>query len=197
MIRALKVLAVVVLLCSAAAAVEKVQIFAVPFAADSNAIVSTFKVGQTFDLAVFVRDLRPNGTWKDDNGTTKPLIRGVFAAYVDVPVDNTITQLTGGMKFGTDFPNGRRLGMETNFVNDCGGFSGAFSGTGTGSKELFRIRLKCVAPGTAVFSPSVANLQRPDHDTLIFGNIAADPPEQSFVDPSEVRVSAATVTVAR
>ena len=180
---------------SVAWAVEKVQIFAVPYAADTKVILSTLRVGQAFDLAVFVRDLRPRGTWTDPHGVAKELERGVYAAYVDVPIDDTVTATTGGMKFGEAFANGRRLRLEANFVNDCGGFSAAFQGTGTGAKELFRVRLKGVAPGTVVFAPSVVTLQRPECDTLVFGNLAADPPEPSYVAVEEVKISAATVTV--
>ncbi len=57
------------------------------------------------------------------------------------------------------------------------------------------MRVKAVRTGTGTFTPSM-DVARPKYDTLVYGNIAADPPEPSSVNPAtEIKLTPASIKV--
>src|SRR6476661_8688002 len=60
----------------------------------TRTVPSEVRVGQEFDLAISVKDLRPRGTYIY-RGLSRPLLRGVFAAYCDVLYDKSRARVLG------------------------------------------------------------------------------------------------------
>ncbi len=202
-------------LCSLSQA-QQVSYTAAVTAIGTNTRLTALRVGQSFDLVLSVQDLRPSGTW---NGTklvrignelvsvTKDwqLESGVFAAYCDVRFDRELAKVTyysgggpaeylGCFTFSARYPNGPKASFATDRINDVGAFATAFTGNST-PVEVWRVRMTSKNPGALVFSPTVDQVPHPACDTLVYGNIAADPPEQSYVAPGEVVLIPCAVTV--
>lgn len=173
----------------------------------NNTKLTQLKAGAMFDLVCYAQDLRPNGTWTDWTGTVKPLVRGTYAVYLDVYYDSKLARsiyYTGTNTVGPEFRdhftfangyiNGRQANLVPNRMNDVGAFSER-PGINTAPVEIWRLRMKTVKPGSLSFTPNLDDLAHPRCDTLVYGNIAADPPEQSFVLPSEIVLVPCAVTV--
>jgi hypothetical protein len=161
---------------------------------------TAFKVGDEIDVVLYVRDLRPAGTWygtKLINGVnvtkTWPLARGVFAAYADVPFDPTVLSLES-VAVNTTYKDGQRFVSVGNMLDDTGAFTEAMGGLGTGKRELLRFRFKCFW-GDTTLQCYFDSIKSPEYDTLVYGNDAAQPPEPSYVGPSEITVIPVAVTV--
>lgn len=159
-----------------------------------------FRVNDEVDVVLYVRDLRPPGTWygtKLVNGVnitkTWPLVRGVFAAYADMPFDNTVLGLES-VAFNQTYANGQRLVNVGGFLDDTGAFTGSVAGLGTSKQELMRFRFKC-SWGDTTLQCYFNSIQTPEYDTLVYGNDAATPPEGSHVDASEITSVPLTISV--
>lgn len=164
----------------------KVQYSLALLAKGTNSKKTSLKVGEVADLAVFVRDLRPNGTWTNAKGQQVPLVRGVFAAYLNLSFNyNNAQVVADSFRFGPAYPNGLENHAAKGSYTDTGAFASSFTGLGTTPYELFRMSVKGVRIGTTTFTPSF-NVTRPKCDTLVYGNIAANPPEDSHVEVSDI-----------
>lgn len=171
----------------------------------ASAKLSALRVGQSFDLVLSVQDLRPSGTWVNARGLSRAKVRGVFAAYCDVEFDASLAKLTyysdGGpsdylrcFTFSSRYPNGTKAAFAEDRIDDVGAFATAFGGN-QAAVEVWRVRMSAKNPGGLVFTPSVDQVPHPACDTLVYGNIAADPPEQSYVAPGDVVLIPCAVTV--
>jgi len=168
------------------------------FASGTNTQITSIKVGQKFDLVLLVQDLRPAGTYFNPNyGLTLNKARGVFAAYTDILFNQNLVQVNwnGGWIFSPQYPNGQFIQAGLNRIDEVGAFASSFSGLGTGLIEVVRIDCTGRAVGINTFTPSCAKLERPMHDTLVYGNIACDPPEQSYVDVTEITLTPVSISV--
>lgn len=183
------------LIVSTASAVEKVQ-YSVAFMLPGTKTPATnVKVGQEFDVVVSVRDLRPDGNWVNAAGQTRPLIRGVFAGYCDLRYDTSICSEVS-IAFNATYPNGKEYhGSPGAGIDNTGAFAAALDGLGTSARELFRVRMKAKETGSVSFRLGF-DVPRPQQNTLVYGNIGADPPEQSYVDPAtEIKSVNATMVI--
>ena len=188
-------LALLLLFCQTAFAQQKVEYKIVFMKPGTNSVVTEIKVGQEADVGLFVRDLRPNGEWTTPTGAKRPLARGVFAAYCDIRFNyNCVQVIADSFEFGPLYPNGKESHAAKGFYDDTGSFAASFSGLGTTPCEVFRFRIKGVRIGTGTFTPSL-DVVRPKYNTLVYGNIAATPPEESNVDPAETKLTAGTIKV--
>lgn len=169
----------------------------------TNTKLTALTVRQSFDLVLSVQDLRPSGNWTDARGRTRPKVRGVFAAYCDVTFDPELAKLTyyngendylGCFTFSTRFPNGLKATPADDRIDDAGAFSSAFSGNGA-PVEVWRVRMTAKSPGALVFTPAVDQVRHPQCDTLVYGNIGANPPEDSFVALDKIVLIPCAVTV--
>jgi hypothetical protein len=134
-------------------------------------------------------------------GQERELIRGVFAAYCDVLFSK---QLTATKTVGSSFLNG--LTWQHPYVNGksavnaytgirwLGAFSGEYQG-GTYPTEVVRVRMVSKAPGKVDFVPSIQNMSSPVYDTLVYGNLAATPPEQSAVTKDKIECVGTSLTI--
>jgi len=164
----------------------------------TDIVVSQVKVGQKFDLVMSVQDLRPAGTYFNPNyGLTLAKARGVFAAYTDILFNQNLVQVNwnGGWVFSPQYPNGQFIQAGLNRIDEVGAFASSFSGLGTGLVEVVRINCTGRAIGINTFTPSFIKLEHPIHDTLVYGNIACDPPEQSYVDITDISITSATINI--
>lgn len=165
-------------------------------------------VGQVFDLAITVRDLRPCGTYTY-KGLTKPRVRGVYAAYCDVLYDKararlfglssqfpTPPEFFGAFTFGPQFTLSQFAFDGPDRINELGAAAGASMGGGTAAVELARVRMQARKAGPLSFSPDISQLPLPLCNTLLYGNIAATPPEDEFrIEPEFIQLVPVTVNV--
>jgi len=158
-------------------------------------------INTPFDLVLQVQDLRPEGEFVNYRGLTKPLVRGVFAAYCDIHYNKNLATLTpilipatptkpahyADCKFTPQYANGKYIDKSPpDHINDVGGFASAFTGD-TELVEVGRMRFVAKSIGHLTFMPSTINIQKPQHDTLIYGNTAAQPPEGSAVTVAQTK----------
>jgi hypothetical protein len=197
-----KTLAVLLLLLSSVCHAQQVAYTASVNQMGTSTKLRALTVGQSFDLVLSAQDLRPSGTWTDAQGTAKPKIRGVFAAYCDVKFDPNLAKLThysggdylGCFTFSSRYPNGPKASPAEDRINDVGAFASAFTGN-RALVEVWRVRMTAKNAGALVFAPAVDQVPHPQCDTLVYGNIGAIPPEQSYVDPAQVVLIPCAVTV--
>lgn len=201
----MKTLAALLLLIGSVCHAQQVVYTASVQQAGTSTKLTALTVGQSFDLVLSVQDLRPSGTWTDWKGQVKPKERGVFAAYCDVAYDPKLAKITfynstspkeylACFTFSARFPNGPRALFATDRINDAGAFAMAFTGN-RAPVEVWRVRMTAKNPGALVFAPTVDQVARPECDTLVYGNIGADPPEQSGVDTAGIVLIPCAVTV--
>ena len=167
--------------------------------------LTTMPVGQVFDLVFQVQDLRPNGTWIDDNGVKLPLVRGVFAVFCDINYDKTKASILyyddrypqwylPCFKFKNGYTNGAMASDGPKGMNDVGAFTGSFGQDRT-PVEVWRVTMRANKAGGMCFKPDISDVPHPMCDTLVYGNIGASPPEQSYVAPADVVLIPCAVTV--
>jgi hypothetical protein len=186
----------------------KVNYTAHVYAPGGHAPLTAMAVGQVFDMAIAVRDLRPSGTYTY-RGLTRPLVRGVYAAYCDVLYDKTRARLFGlssqlptptefflAFTFGPQFTLSQLAFDGTDRINELGAAAGATTGGGTTAVELARVRMQTRKAGPLTFTPDINQLPHPLCDTLLYGNIAATPPEDQFrIEPEFIELTPATINV--
>src|SRR6187399_2898306 len=103
----------------------------------TRTLPSEVRVSQEFDLAISVTDLRPRGTYIY-RGLSKPLLRGVFAAYCDVLYDKSRARVWGlsaeptaveffsSFTFSPHYQSGEMAFDGPDRINELGAFSGSF-----------------------------------------------------------------------
>jgi hypothetical protein len=126
----------------------------------NNNPITSIKVGQDFQLAAFVSDVR-------DTAVQFP---GVWAAYMNVAYNSSLVFINAtpstfdgqgnngdlGIEWGTYFDTGLRFGDlgTAGQITDIGSASLASNQSGPGGKLLFKITVHTFAAGTVVFDPS-------------------------------------------
>lgn len=127
------------------------------------------KIDQTFDVAVLVQDLRPEGTYQlqyADGPRTFKRPRGVFAAYCDLAVDDSLISVVY-VQYRGYYRNGRHCTRDANILKEFGAFDG-MTPLGTSVREVCRVNLAASTAGTLEITPSVANVSSPAYDTLVY-----------------------------
>lgn len=175
------------------------------FAPGSNNPQPSVKVGQKVDLVLFAQDLRPEGEYTDpDDGQVKPLLRGVWAAYVNASFNKSYLQPDlSGIVFKSPYLNGKRAVDKSFGIGELGAFA-TFQTIGTELVEVVRVPLTAIWPATPGPLPRVTvyvnmnlNVQHPHYDTLVLGNYQASPPEYSPVTADEVMLNRTQIQVIR
>lgn len=195
-----RLIAAVILLAAATAnAQPKVELSLKCMTAGREASpISEIAVGREFDLALFARDLRPEGSYLYA-GEERDLVRGVYAAYCDIHWDKskvTVRQATGtsnsrlrffnAFVFKAPYRNGMQAFDDPDGITRLGAFQGLSFGGDTEPHEIVRGRMVAIGTGPVTFSTKLTGLRYPLDDTLVYGNLAANPPEQSFVKSEEM-----------
>ena len=140
----------------------------------SGAPVPAVEIGDDFLLHVSVEDLRVPA-------------EGVFAAYLDVFYNNSISSITGFISFGADFQNGQSEDTSgRGLIDEVGAFDG-FSPLGPGSFELFSVPFRADALETLIIETNAADLLL-GHATLLSGN-------NDSVPVDEIHFGSATVEI--
>ncbi len=173
----------------------------------TRTLPAELRVSQVFDLAIAVKDLRPRGTYIY-RGLSKSLLRGVFAAYCDVlydksrarmlglPAEPTAEEFFSSFTFSPHYQNGEMAFDGPDRINELGAFATSFTGLGVAAFEVARVQMQAIQSGPLTFTPDVTKLPHPQCDTLVFGNLAADPPEESYVlSPQGIHLVGVTVNV--
>lgn len=144
----------------------------------SGNVITSVDVGDEYILQVLVQD---------SQATEPPDGFGVFAAFLDVEFDSTLTSAAGSLEFGSDFTNQQQGDITTpGLIDETGGFAN-FTPLGNGLVELFSIRMQADAPGTVTFS-SNAPEGGAAVETLVFGSGDA-------VDPGDILYGSASLEV--
>lgn len=168
------------------------------------------RVGKTITVTVNVADLRPQGEYPYNN-EVKPLIRGVYAAYIGLyfdkayastGIDPTYTParqawaFRNACTFYTPYTNGK-LAVEGPFgVSRIGAFSTDFDGLDPDSVyPVVSFKLIALKVGQLVIQSNTRSLKYPMDDTLVYGNLAATPIEHSYVHPSAITIGRAVVDI--
>jgi hypothetical protein len=190
---------------SAQTLTPKVRYSLAVYQPNTTSRVTSVQVGQPFDLALFVQDLRPAGEYISWDGSTQPLKRGVFAAYAKVQFNTAAIQVGAVNWTSSIYVNGKQFVPSSTGIAAVGAFDG-FSEIGTELLEVCRVRCTAqwpdgVASGVTQISRSLglsfATLPHPQCDTLVLGNWGANPPEQSDVALAEIVASGLTITVVK
>jgi cyclophilin family peptidyl-prolyl cis-trans isomerase len=124
----------------------------------SGTAISSLKVGDEFFLVANVEDER--------FGPTQQPATGVFAAYMDVAFDKARLTPVGSIQYGSTFPNSQKGTIGDGLIDEVGAFAGT-QATGRDRKELFRVRMRATAEGTATVSTNAADLL-PADEVLIY-----------------------------
>ena len=125
--------------------------------ADGNEIPSV-EVNETYTLAAYVQDL--SGRDVTD--------AGVFAAYLDVMYDSSITSISGDIVYGSDYQNGKTGDASVaGVIDEVGAFDG-FSPLGSEELLLFSVPMTATAAGSVTFDADQADVF-PAHESLLFG----------------------------
>lgn len=158
--------------------------------------ISEVTVGQEFDLALLCQDLREPGIY-EYAGEERELVRGVYAAYCDVvwdkskvavklaPTPNARLRFFNAFLFAPEYRSGPQAIEAPDGFMRTGAFRGLSFGGDTEPHEFVRCRMVATGMGRVVFETKLTRL-RPGDDTLVYGNLAANPAEQSWVQPSEI-----------
>lgn len=169
------------------------------------------KVGEPFVVTLLARDLRPWGTYFNSGfEEEKQLIRGVFAAYCSILFDKSKVRVNavgtpGTAKYALSyrsqfiwFPpytNGK-VAVDIPIGTRLGAFSTDFDGVDEDrAYPVCSITLLATKPGLVILQTTSQGLRYPMDDTLVYGNLAVDPPEQSNVLPLEITWQRASIQV--
>jgi len=98
----------------------------------------------------------------------------------------SVSAFSTGLTYSSNYPNGK-AGKPTDYgIHALGAFSGNFGGLGESLLEVVRVRMVAKARGQADFSLWLSDIEHPQYDTLVYGNLAANPPEESEVADDEI-----------
>ncbi len=98
------------------------------------------------------------------------------------------------------YPNGRQAKNGLNLIDSVGAFAG-MQPTGVYPYELARFRMKAKTVGGVSFTPYLENQSIPAEATLVYGMLSEegtdyiDPLEQMWVQPSEIEVRHAALSI--
>ncbi len=177
-------------------------------------LATSVKAGSDFDLALFVQDVRPPGTYVSWDGQTLDKLRGVWAAYANVVYNRNLAQVYPvanpqpdepqlEVKYSSLYRSGMRADNKPGMIANLGAFDG-FDQLGTDLLEVCRVGMKALWPaantGTtagAKITLNVQGVQIPLCETLVMGNWDLNPPEESDVQPSEIILGSALLTVTK
>ncbi|MFO0818971.1 MAG: tandem-95 repeat protein [Pirellulales bacterium] len=149
---------------------------------DSNGNpLTSIGVGQSFELRGFAQDLRSNAL-------------GVYAAFLDVTFDSTMATVTGAIDNGSTFTVAKSGTTTTpGLIDEVGGSSASFSGTGDVEALVFRVPMTASRGGNLTFTADPADLAIV-HEMLVFGLNTAVPTSEVSYGSVSVAV-ASTITV--
>lgn len=148
----------------------------------NNNVITQIEQGEEFLVNIRVQDKR-----------TTP--EGVFAAYLDTVYDSTKVSAVGPIVFGDSFSNARTGSLTTaGVVDEVGGAAGT-TGLGSGVFNVYTLRFKANALGTASFATNPAD-QVPEHLVLLY-NVGSGIPNAQITHASgSLNVVAPTGAVA-
>ena len=159
------------------------------YAPGTSTPVESVKAGQEFDLAMVVQDKRPEG-----------VIRGVFAAYANVNFASRYATVKH-VSYTPPFVNGKNCGIVDAGLREWGAFRGLGKGD-TEPIEVSRVRLVAKFPdgvvggvATASFRPNVLNMAKPRFDSLLYGDLRANPPDYGTVKADEIEAKGVSVRI--
>lgn len=164
--------------------------------------VQSIKAGSEFDLAMTVKDLRPE---------LEGMSRGVFAAYCNVSFSSKDVMVSPAV-FKPPYVNGKHFEINArgNGLVALGAFAG-LQPTGPGEFEVCRVRMKALWPATigpsinstvVSFRVNFTDIKRPHYDTLLYGTRDQTsngyyPGEHSWVNVDEIDATGATLVIAK
>jgi hypothetical protein len=150
-------------------------------------------VGQPFDVALRVQDLRPPGVYSPiRNGVAyaqRPRPRGVFAAYLNLFWDQSLATVVS-VQHATPYPNGRFYQQVYGGLLKCGAFAGSFSPLGSYEFEFARVRFLAQAAGEFELQLSAHNMGL--YNTLVY---AAPEVESQLILPEQISVAGVFVNI--
>ncbi len=117
--------------------------------------ITSVDVGGSFELQVYVSDVSADP-------------HGVFAAFLDLLYDQTMVAVDGDLTFGSEYPNNRVGDLTSPGLIDEAGAIASFNELGGGEYLLFKVPMKAVYAGDALFQSDAAD-NLPDHELLRFG----------------------------
>jgi hypothetical protein len=160
----------------------------------------TLKLGQNYELALIVQDLRPEGTWTptwgQNAGKPQDRPRGVFAAYVKADFD-AYALYPRTVNFSPTYMGGRKAALTTRGYLVLGAF-GSLHPLGSFPIEVARARVTARKLGTHEIKLSVLGLQSPAYDTLVYAvpKLAGPDGEDQRIPPNSIAVGTVAVTIA-
>ncbi len=124
---------------------------------DGNPIESV-NLGTEFQLRAFTSDLRP------EDGTA----RGVFAAYLDVIIQNSdFVEYSSEISYGESYPNQQEGSLARGLIDDVGAIDSE-TPLGVGEFLVFSVNFRANSAGQVDFIGEPADVL-PRHDVLVFG----------------------------
>ncbi len=143
--------------------------------ADGNEITQV-QTGQSFELRVFVQDIRDNPT-------------GAFSAYLDVTYPATSASTVGGIMHSTTYGAGTSGSLTPGLLDEVGGVDG-ITALGGNEFELFRVEFQAGAvPGEVVFASDPAEDQVQHIVTVFDMTSAAVNPLQVIYGTTSINVT--------
>jgi hypothetical protein len=145
-------------------------------------VISEIEVGESFELRVFVQDMRSN---------VRPQAAGVFAAYLDLLYPADLVQLSDSpeaVQFSGSYGNVQSGDIRTpGVIDELGAVQSGLSPLGGDRIELVRAVFDTIYVGTATMTADPAD-QTPAHSTLIF-----HPPQEILA--GQLQFTETTLTV--
>jgi len=134
--------------------------------------ISSIAVGDSFQLQVFVTDLR-----SDDGDGDATDRRGVAGAYLDLLYDLQRVSVTGNIQFAPDYQNVTTGNTSIpGLIDEAGAFQTSDQPLGAGELLLLSVPMRANAAGEATFRGDPAD-SVPFSDTLLF-----EPPRPVAID---------------
>jgi hypothetical protein len=114
---------------------------------------------------------------------------------------NDNASFLNSLKFNGVYTNGKGASYGIDRISRLGAFAGTFE-LSTSEYEVVRVPMVAKLPegvdfATQIFTPDFASLIYPYDYTLVYGNLAANPPEQSEVLVEETEVVPAALVVSK
>lgn len=114
----------------------------------------------------------------------------VTEKYKGGSVDAFVT----GLSYSSNYPNGHAGIPNSHGIHALGGFA-SFTPLGEHLIEVARVRMVAKAKGVVTFAPWLSDIEHPAYNTLVFGNLAANPPENSEVNDDEILAAIYTLNI--
>jgi len=159
-------------------------------------VITEIADGSTFQLRVFVQDLRTDDGDGDDNDD-----RGVFAGYMDILYDSNLVATVsrtptqgdprnlvtvGGPEYNSNGLSGSNTTL--NVIDELGAFQNSTAPLGATERLFATITLTAAGPGVANFVVDPADIT-PLHDSLLF-----EPTDPVPVDRINLGLTSITIT---